>query len=293
MVDFELMRNVTIGQYLPTGSLLHRLDPRTKIVGFGVLLLLAALLRPAATVVAGLVVTLALLALARIRMGYALSGLRPALPILLILAGLQLAFGWGAVEGSACVTLLEWWIVHVTNCSMLSVIAMLARLVALLLLTSLLTLTTSVSELTHGVEALLRPFQRIGLPAHELAMVFTLALRFVPTLAEELEKMLKAQAARGADIRMGNNIISRTRQLVPVMVPLFLSTLRRSEELIEAMIARGYSGGVGRSHFIRLRPTVADLLALVVVVALAAGLLFAPFGRIDAIILLWLGGIGA
>jgi energy-coupling factor transporter transmembrane protein EcfT len=124
-------------------------------------------------------------------------------------------------------------------------------------------------------------------------MVFTLALRFVPTLAEELEKLLKAQAARGADIRMGSNIISRTRQLVPVMVPLFLSTLRRSEELTEAMIARGYSGGVGRSHFIRLRPTVPTCWPSWWSWRSLPACCLRHFRRIDAIILLWLGGIGA
>lgn len=291
MVDFELMRNVTIGQYLPTGSVLHRLDPRTKIVGFGVLLLVTALLRPAAGVLGALALALALVALARVRVGYALSGLRPALPILLLLAAVQLAFGWGATAGAGCAPLLTWWLVRITTCSVLAVIAMLGRLTALLLLTSLLTFTTSVSELTRGVETLLRPFQRFGVPAHELAMVFTLALRFVPTLAEELEKLLKAQAARGADIRLGANIIARTRQLAPVMTPLFLSTLRRSEELIEAMVARGYSGGANRSHYVRLRPSPHDRVALLLTALLLAGLLLVPWPRLDQAALTWLAAL--
>ncbi len=288
--DFELMRHITIGQYLPTGSMVHRLDPRTKIVGLG-LLIMAVLVGSS---LSGLLITLALIlglvALARVPLGYAAGGLRPALPFLLLLLVLQILFGWGSgTPGMACPTLWSAWVFKITLCSIVSVLIMLLRLVGLILLTSLLTMTSTISELTHGIESLLRPFQRLGLPAHELALVFTIALRFVPTLAEELEKLLKAQAARGADIRLGSNPIQRTRQFLPVLIPMFLTTLRRGEMLAEAMEARGYTGSHGRSHYIRLRPSLADGLALAGVTLLVAGLLLLPFPAADAALLALLG----
>jgi len=280
MEDFELLRNVTIGQYLPTGSLLHRLDPRTKIVGLGLLLLAIIAHNAASGLLVGLLIVLGLVVLARVPLGFALGGLKPALPVLVLLAALQLFFGWGAFNAS-CQPLWSWWVLSITPCSVQAVIVLLGRFTALILLTSLLTLTTNISELAHGAEALLRPLQRLGVPADELAMVFTIALRFVPTLAQQLEKLLKAQAARGADIKGGSNPVQRTRQLLPVLVPLFLTTLRRGEELILAMEARGYTGGAGRTHYFRLRFGRTDVLALAIIVLLLVGLFAAPFGALD------------
>jgi energy-coupling factor transport system permease protein len=280
MEDFELLRYITIGQYFPTGSLLHRLDPRIKIIGLGALVMVIVSLQSAAGVVTGLLLTLALVALARVDVRVALRGLEPTLPMLLLLAVLQLFWGWGA-RSSDCHTLWSFWLLNVTTCSAEAVVALLARFVALVLLTSLLTFTSTLSELARGIEWLLRPLQRLGVPADELAMVFTIALRFVPTLALELEKLLKAQAARGANIQSGTNPIARTRQLLPVLVPLFVNTLRRSEELTAAMEARGYSGGAGRTHYVRLHLRRADVIALLIVAALTLGLRIAPFAALD------------
>jgi energy-coupling factor transport system permease protein len=281
MEDFELLRHVTIGQYLPTGSMLHRLDPRTKIVGLGLLMIVIVVSSSASGIVTGLIVVLGLVRLARVSTGFALSGVRPALPILLFLAALELFFGFGVLAHMGCRTLWSWSSLHITTCSVQAVIALLGRFAALILLTSLLTLTSTITELARGAESLLRPLQRLGVPADELATVFTLALRFVPTLALELEKLLKAQAARGADLGRGSNPVQRTRQLLPVLVPLFISTLRRAEELTLAMEARGYTGGQGRTHYVRLRFSRADAIAWVMIVALLIGLLAAPFGAMD------------
>lgn len=285
MEDLEIMRHITIGQYLPTGSTVHRLDPRAKLIGLG--LLIAAVL--AITSATGLAVALALIlllvALARVPLGFAAGGLRPALPVLLIIALLQLFFGWSGLAGADCQVLWSLWVLRLTTCSLLSVLAMLLRLVSLILLTGLLTMTSTISELNHGIESLLRPFARLGLPAHELAMIFTIALRFVPTLAIQLEKLLKAQVARGADIRLGANPLQRIRHFLPVLVPLFLTTLRRGDALAEAMEARGYSGSRGRSHYIRLHFSAADAAALTLVAISSAALLFIPFTAADRYLL--------
>ncbi len=284
MNDFELLRHVNIGQYFPTNSILHRLDPRVKIVGLVGLVITLVVLQSASGVLTGLLITLALIALAKIDLRFALNGLAPTLPILLFLAALQLFFGWGA-RAADCQTLWHFEILNVTTCSVQAVIVLLARFVALILLTGLLTFTSTLSELARGIEWLLRPFQRVGVPADELAMVFTIALRFVPTLALEMEKLLKAQAARGANIQSGSNPVARTRQLLPVLVPLFIDTLRRGDDLTAAMEARGYTGGAGRTHYVRLHFRRGDVIALVIVGVLVIGLLIAPFASIDKILL--------
>lgn len=287
MEDFELLRHITIGQYFPTGSFLHRLDPRVKIIGFGALALVMVALQSASGVLIGLLITLALVVLARVDVRFALRGLMPALPLLIFLAALQLVFGWGA-RSSDCHSLWSFWILNVTTCSAGAVVALLARLVAFVLLTGLLTFTSTLSELARGIEWLLRPFQRVGIPADELAMVFTIALRFVPTLALEMEKLLKAQAARGANLQSGSNPIARTRQLLPVLVPLFVNTLRRSEDLTAAMEARGYKGGAGRTYYVRLHFQRADGIALMIAAVLVLGLLGAPYSLFDQSVSNWL-----
>ena len=288
MEDLELMRHITIGQYLPTGSAVHRLDPRAKLIGIVLLILSVILIRSVGGLLALLAVVIGLVLLARVPLGFALGGLRPAMPFLIIIAILQLFFGWGAPAGMACPPLWSFWIIKITGCSILSVFAMLLRLVALILLTGMLTMTSTISELTHGIEKLLRPLQKVGFPSHEIAMVFTIALRFVPTLAEELEKLLKAQVARGADIRLGANPIQRIRHFLPVLVPLFLTTLRRGELLIEAMEARGYTGSQGRTHYLELSWSFEDSLGLLLLVALVSGLILLPFDALDAKFLLLL-----
>jgi energy-coupling factor transport system permease protein len=280
MEDFELMRSITLGQYLPTGSPLHRLDPRVKIVAIGLLLIAAVGLRSVAGLLVLLALILAIVNLARAPLAFAAASLRPALPILLFLAALQLLFGWGA-QGPNCTRLWSYWVFRITDCAVIFVISMLVRLVCLVLLTALLSITSTLTELAHGVENLLRPFRRVGLPAHELALTFTLALRFVPTLTEELEKLLKAQAARGADIRLAANPVERVRGFLPVLVPLFITTLRRGEALAEAMEARGYTGSAGRTQYVELGFNRSDALALAAVAALVAGLFLIPFPAAD------------
>jgi energy-coupling factor transport system permease protein len=273
MEDFELLRYVTIGQYLPGDSLVHRLDPRTKLSIFLFLTLAATFSLSYTANLVLLLVTLGLVLFSGIPLNYIFSGLKPALPIIIILAVLQLLFYGDAYTpyGMPNQTLFRWGWIHITTGSVQLVIVSMLRFVELLFLTSLLTNTTTLTDLTHGMEAMLRPFSRIGLPSHELSLVATVALRFVPLLAEQLEIIMKAQASRGASIAHQGKLrfVTTARQVAALIVPLFVDAFRRAEDLILAMQARCYVGGRGRSSFIHLK------FARIDYVAYAAGLLFA------------------
>jgi energy-coupling factor transport system permease protein len=273
MEDFELLRYVTVGQYVPGESVVHRLDPRTKLSVFLFLTLAATFSLSYAANAILVLLTLGLVLLAGIPLRYILSGLRPALPFIVVLAVLQLLFYGDAYTpyGTETQTLLRWGWIHVTNGSVQLVVVSMLRFVVLLFLTSLLTNTTTLTGLTHGVEAMLRPFGRLGLPAHELSLVATVALRFVPLMAEQLEIILKAQASRGASIAHQGKLrfVTTARQVAVLIVPLFVDAFRRAEDLILAMQARCYVGGRGRSSYVRLHFARTDY------VAYASGLFFA------------------
>ena len=286
MSEFSAFRNITIGQYLPYGSAVHRLDPRAKIVMFLVLVAAVAVTDSYAATLLLLMALLSIVYLSRVPVRYALQGLRPALPWIAIFATLQLLFFKGRYGPEVCSPIWSWGFIDVTTCSVRLIVLMVLRLFEFMILISLLTLTTSTTELTHGLEMLLSPLKRLRFPAHELAMVFTIALRFVPTLAEELEKIMKAQASRGADFgeqgRLG--FVKRTRNLIPLIVPLFLSALRRAEDLSLAMEARGYVGGQGRTSFIQLKSVPRDYVALVAVLCFCAFVLLYDFTVLDRLV---------
>lgn len=268
--EFEILRNVTIGQYIPTGSLIHRLDPRAKLIGAG---LFVVALSVAQTVPLSLLVLLGLLgvaALSRIPLLYLARGLLPSLPIVVVLVVLQLAFRGQADRQGAVIW--EWWFLRLTTNSLMWIGVGVVRIVAFIFLSSLLTLTTTTTHLTHGMEYLLGPFKRVGFPAHELALVLTIAFRFVPTLVEELDRVAKAQASRCGNIGENNrwrpDRVLRAR--MPLIVPLFLSALRRGEDLILAMEARCYVSGARRTRLMQLKSRPADWLAVGLTVALTA-----------------------
>ncbi len=272
MEDFEFLRNITIGQYLPGDSIIHRLDPRTKISVFLFIVLAITFSISYSANIVLVLVTLLMVLLSGISLRYIFSGIKPAIPLIIVLAILQLLFYGGAFApyGAETRTLFKWGWIHITNGSVQLVIVSTMRFVELLFLTSLLTNTTTLTNITHGMESLLRPFSRIGVPAHELSLVATIALRFVPLLGEQLEIIMKAQASRGADIAHKGKLqfVTTARQVAVLIVPLFIDALRRAEDLILAMQARCYIGGRGRSSFIRLKFAGIDY------VACALGLLF-------------------
>jgi energy-coupling factor transport system permease protein len=254
------------------------------------LLLLAAAV--ASTSLAGLlfalVVVLGGLALARIPLSYATRGLWPALPFLALIALLQLFTLPPSDPGSV---IWQWWRLTITTTHLLGAAITLIRFTVLILGISLFSLSTSTTELTHGIEHLLRPLQRIGLPAHEFALVVIIALRFVPLLALEAERIAKAQASRGADFGRGRmGILKRARRMLPLLVPLFVTALRRAETLTLAMEARCYTGGRGRTHLIRLHARRSDVLALVCTLLLAATVLIAAWCNLDRSFWQWISG---
>jgi energy-coupling factor transport system permease protein len=260
----DLFKGLVLGQYVPVDSAVHRLDPRTKILATVFLLALLFALRE----FAGLAVLTAFLAvvalIARIGFRYLLRGLRPLLWLLVFAVVLQVFFGEPGGHPVA-----EWGPVVVTRENLSQAAFYGWRLLLLVLDTTLMTLVTSPMEFTDGLERLLRPLRRVGVPAHDLAMMMTIALRFIPTLLEEAERIMKAQMARGAEFARGS-LPARARALLPLLVPLFVSAFRRADALAVAMEARCYRGGEQRTRMRALELHIRDAVALVVVIAAAA-----------------------
>lgn len=274
MENLGLLGYLTTGQVLPTRSPIHRLDPRTRLLGFLSLLAVLVAAKRVAPATLALGVTLGLVVLARIPLRYALQSLRLLLPWLLVAALVQLAFGVGGEPG--CPPLVAWGALRLTSCTLQFVLVTLMRFVGLVLLVGLLMWTSRIPDLMHGIEALASPLDRVGLPAHKLAMVGVIAVRFVPTMAMELQRLEKAQAARGADLGHGRaRLVKRVRRTLPLIVPLFVLALERAERLAEAMEARAYGGGRGRGQYARLHFEWMDWLTLALVglfVAVAIGI---------------------
>ena len=263
-----LLRDMTLGQYIPGESFVHRLDPRTKIIVTMLLIILLFLVETfqgyglIALFIGGLIL------LARLSPRFVLRGIRPMLVIILFTLVLHVFLSEGEIIG-------QLGPLKVTKEGLFKGGMMVTRLLLLIIGASLLTLTTSPIALTDGIEAILSPGKRFGLPAHELAMMMTIALRFIPTLLEEMDKITKAQMARGADFETGN-IVQRAKSLLPLRVPLFVSAFRRADELAVAMEARCYRGGEGRTKMKQLLFTGRDyaVISLTLTFAVIVGSLF-------------------
>ena len=256
-----MLNNITMGQYYPVDSPIHRLDPRTKLVltiAFIVAVFLVSHLA-GYILILGFIYGTAKLAGIPFRMLW--KGLRPLRIILIFTFLLNLFFTAGED------VLLSFWRIRITREALLQAVFYSLRLVFLVLGTSLLTLTTSPVALSDALEQLLTPLKKIHFPAHELAMMMTIALRFIPTLLDETDKIMKAQMARGADFESGN-LISRAKAMVPLLVPLFVSAFRRAGDLAMAMESRCYHGGEGRTRFRVMKMTKQDGMAFAIVTLL-------------------------
>ena len=260
-----MLRDITIGQYYPTGSVIHRMDPRVKL--FGTLVFLISVF--AYKGIVGLaVVTLFLAAvihISKVPLRYMIKGLRAIMILMLITALFNLFLTPGEV-------LIQIWKLKITKEGLMAAIRMAIRLTYLILGTSLMTLTTTPNQLTDGLEKALRPLSKIHVPVHEIAMMMSIALRFIPILIEETDKIMKAQMARGANFDEGN-IIQKAKSLIPLLVPLFVSAFRRANDLAMAMEARCYSGGDGRTKMKPLRYQSIDYGAYAILILYLALLL--------------------
>ena len=258
-----MLRDVTLGQYFPGDTIVHRLDPRTKLVS--VVLYFVALFSANGVLSMLLVVSTLMIcvALSRIKPKAMLKGMKPLMFIVIFTALLNLFYTEGHV-------IAQWWIFRITEEGLRRTIVMMLRIMLLVSCTFLLTYTTSPLQLTDGLERLLRPLKKIGFPVHEMAMMMSIALRFIPTLIDETDKIMSAQKARGADFETGS-LINRAKALLPVLVPLFVSAFRRADELAIAMECRCYHGGEGRTRMKELQMHAADHLTLLFWCAVVAG----------------------
>lgn len=253
-----MLKDITIGQYFPGNTIIHRLDPRIKlmiIMFFIISLFFIDSFYPYVFILGFILLSIAI---SKIPIKFILKGLKPLLFIILLTFFINVFMTKGQV-------IFEIGPLSVTIEGLKQAIFMAVRLIFLITGTSLLTLTTSPISLTDGIESLLNPFKRIGLPAHELAMMMTIALRFIPTLLEETDKIMKAQMARGADFESGN-ILRRAKNLVPLLVPLFINAFKRADELAIAMEARCYRGGENRTRLNELKLDKKDIGSLIVMI---------------------------
>lgn len=258
-----MLNNITLGQYIPGSSPVHRLDPRTKILLMLGYIVAVFLVKYISVFAIAVIFTISAALLARIPLSYLIKSLRPMrwlLPIMFIMNLFMVRTG---------TPLVEWWIFKIYDDGIYSAFFLVLRIVTLVAGTSLLTMTTTPIALTDALEYMLSPLKAIKFPAHELAMMMTIALRFIPTLIEEADKIMKAQLARGADFESGN-ILRRAKAMLPVLIPLFVNSFRRAEELAMAMESRCYHGGEGRTRMRVLRFALRDLWAALLVAALIA-----------------------
>ena len=255
-----MLKDITIGQYYPANSKIHKLDPRTKIIVmllFIVGIFFVNSYTPYLLVGAYLFMVIKL---SHVPFSMVLRGVKPLKWILIITFVVNVLFMPGDI-------LYKIGFIKITSQGIHMAIKMAIRLMLLVMGTSMLTFTTSPIEMTDGIEELLKPMKKIGVPAHEIAMMMTIALRFIPTLVEETDKIMKAQMARGADFESGN-VLNRAKNLVPLLVPLFINSFRRADELATAMEARCYRGGEGRTKFKELSYKKIDSIAFALNLAL-------------------------
>lgn len=260
-----MFKNLTLGQHYPIDSPIHSLDPRSKIlisVAFIISLFLVDDLIGFLVVVGFLAIVIIS---SKVPFIHVLRGLKPILLIIFLTFLINLFMTPGDVVYSI-------WKINITREGIYQASFMGIRLALLIVGTSMLTLTTSPIMLTDGIEQLLSPFKKIGLPAHELAMMMTIALRFIPTLMLETEKIMKAQKARGADFESGG-LIARAKNLIPILVPLFISAFRRADELAVAMESRSYHGGEGRTRMKILQLTKMDALSVIIFIMYLAAII--------------------
>lgn len=255
-----MLKDITLGQYMPGNSFIHRLDPRTKILLTLLYIVMVFCVSSPVWYIFPLIYIVLCAKLSGIHARQLLSSVKPLRFLLVLTFVLNLFFSAGST------TLFQWGFLRISKEGLLTAVHFSMRLIFLVTGTAVLTLTTSPIALCDGIESLLKPLAKIGFPAHELAMMMSIALRFIPTLTEEADKIQKAQMARGADFESGN-LIKRAKAMIPLLVPLFVSAFRRAGDLAMAMESRCYHGGEGRTRLRVLKYQKYDLWAALVSIA--------------------------
>ena len=255
-----MIRDITIGQYYPAKSVVHRLDPRVKLICTLLYLISLFLFSSIPGYLVATVFLICVIHISKVPFSYIVKGLKPVIMLLMITVLFNLFL---TRQGDM---LFHAWIFTITEGGLRTAVYMAIRLVYLIIGSSLMTFTTTPNELTDGIEAVLHPLNKIHVPVHEIAMMMSIALRFIPILLEETDKIMKAQLARGADFESGN-ILQRAKSMVPILVPLFVSAFRRANDLAMAMEARCYRGGDGRTKMKPLRYKSRDYAAYIIVIA--------------------------
>lgn len=254
--------NIAIGQFYPVNSKIHNLDPRIKLFAVFVFIIDVFIIKSFLGYALAAVFLCTVVSMSKVPFKLVLGGLKSIIFIILFTVCLNMFFTAGDV------VLFKWGIIQITKEGVILSARMALRLILLIIGSSVLTLTTSPIQLTDAIEYILKPLKKIGVPAHEIAMMMTIALRFIPTLIEELDKIKKAQMSRGADFETGN-ILKKAKSLVPLLVPLFVSSFRRADELAMAMEARCYRGDINRTRMNQLKLEKKDYIALSIIFVLS------------------------
>lgn len=264
-----MLKDITLGQYYPAESCVHRLDPRIKLLAMTLYIVIVFLAQSLYMFIPIAAFAIAAISLSRVPVSYALKSLKPLRWILVFMFALNLFLTQSGTE------IVSFWIIKLTTGGIYKAFFISIRLVFLVLGTSLLTLTTTPILLTDGIERIFSPLKVIKFPAHELAMIMTIALRFVPTLLEEADKIMKAQISRGAQIDTGS-VFKRVKAMVPILIPLLVGSFRRADELAMAMESRCYHGGEGRTKMRVMKLTLGDGACTLIMICLLAIMIILP-----------------
>ena len=262
-----MLKNITIGQYFPGNSPVHRLDPRIKLILSVVYIVMLFMAGGALSLSVSVLCLLIIYPLSKIPFGMIMRSLKPIIPIILFTAVLNVFF----VPSEN--PLWQWGVLAISAEGITTAVVMCVRILALIAGTSLLTYTTTPITLTDAIEHLFSPLKKLHMPVHEITMMMTIALRFIPALIEETDKIMSAQKARGADMESGT-VFQRVKALIPILVPLFVSAFRRADELALAMESRCYHGGEGRTRMRQMKLGVIDLWATLFMLAMLAITIF-------------------
>ena len=261
-----MIKDITLGQYFPGDSVLHRMDARVKLLLTAVFIVMLFIAKGIEGLAVGIVFTVAAFLISKIPLKMMGKSLKPIIPVIIFTAVLNLVF---ITTGDV---LWEWKFIKLTRDGLDTSLFMVIRIICLICGSSLLTYTTSPIDLTDAIEKLLSPLKKVKVPVHELAMMMTIALRFIPTLIEETDKIMSAQKARGADMETGN-ILQKAKALIPILIPLFVASFRHAEELALAMECRCYHGGEGRTRMKQLKMSILDLWGTLFCMVFIAGVI--------------------